>query len=172
MMSSMADAKGRQVAGADSNHSDTFLTFTLGSEDYGISILAVREIIGMMGITPIPRTPDYVKGVINLRGQVTPVIDLRAKFGMAEKPYDERTCIIVIEIHTGERVAGIGVVVDAVNEVAKIAEGEIEATPSFGVALSTDFILGMAKQKSGVNILLDIERVIVDDRHSLLEMAA
>ncbi len=137
-----------------------YLTFTLADEEYGIGILKVKEIIGMMAITSVPRTPDFVKGVINLRGKVIPVIDLRLKFGMASIPYTDRTCIIVVEIDSDDMTIQIGIVVDAVSEVLNIKEEEIENAPSFGTSLSTDYILGMAKIDKGVKILLDIDRVL------------
>ncbi len=137
-----------------------YLTFTLADEEYGIGILKVKEIIGMMPITSVPRTPDFVKGVINLRGKVIPVIDLRLKFGMASIPYTDRTCIIVVEIDANDMTIQIGIVVDAVSEVLNIKEEEIENAPSFGTSLNTDYILGMAKIDKGVKILLDIDRVL------------
>ena len=137
-----------------------YLTFSLAGEEYGIGILKVREIIGMMPVTPVPQTPDFVKGVINLRGKVIPVIDLRLRFGLDATAYTERTCIIVVEIHGETGSLPMGIVVDAVSEVLNIRAADIENTPSFGVKLNTDFILGMAKTDGGVKILLDIDRVL------------
>ncbi|HNS55071.1 MAG TPA: chemotaxis protein CheW [Syntrophales bacterium] len=137
-----------------------YLTFSLAGEEYGIGILKVREIIGMMPITPVPRTPDFVKGVINLRGKVIPVIDLRLRFGLEAAAYTERTCIIVVEILGDAGAVPMGIVVDAVSEVLSIRGGDIENTPAFGVKLNTDFILGMAKTEGSVKILLDIDRVL------------
>jgi len=137
-----------------------FLTFDLAEEEYGLEILRVREIIGMMAITPVPRTPDFVLGVINLRGKVIPVIDLRLKFGLPYKEPDERTCVIVVEVMSDGRTVQMGIVVDRVNEVVDVKAGEVEPTPSFGVALDTAFILGMAKVQGKVKILLDIDRVL------------
>ncbi len=137
-----------------------YLTFSLKGEEYGIGILKVKEIIGMMPITPVPRTPEFVKGVINLRGKVIPVGDLRAKFGMESIPYNDRTCIIVVEIDSEFDTLLMGIVVDTVSEVLNIAEGEIEAPPSFGTRLNTDYILGMAKTEHGVKILLNIDRIL------------
>ena len=137
-----------------------FLTFDLAEEEYGLEILRVREIIGMMAITPVPRTPDFVLGVINLRGKVIPVIDLRLKFGLPYKEPDERTCVIVVEVLSDGRTVQMGIVVDRVNEVVDVKAGEVEPTPSFGVALDTAFILGMAKVQGKVKILLDIDRVL------------
>ena len=137
-----------------------YLTFTLEKEEYGIGILKVKEIIGMMPITSVPRTPEFVKGVINLRGKVIPVIDLRLKFTMESIPYTDRTCVIVVEIDSEAETVLIGIVVDAVSEVLSITEEEIEESPSFGTKLNTDYILGMAKMEGGVKILLDIDKVL------------
>ena len=137
-----------------------YLTFALGREEYGLEILKVREIIGYMEITAVPRTPGYVKGVINLRGQVISVIDLRAKFGMETAERTEQTCIVVVEISQGNRKLNIGIVVDRVSEVLDIASDKIEDAPTFGAAVDTDFILGMGKIGEAVKILLDIDRVL------------
>lgn len=143
-----------------------------GDEEYGIGILKVKEIIGMMRITPVPQTPDFVRGVINLRGKVIPVIDLRLRFGMNENGYTERTCIVVVEIDSSEAKLHIGVVVDSVSEVLSIKGADIEDTPSFGTALKTDYILGMAKTGGGVKILLDIDSVLSNSELSLLDKVA
>lgn len=137
-----------------------YLTFALGNEEYGLEILKVREIIGYMDITAVPRTPSYVKGVINLRGQVISVIDLRAKFGMERAERTEQTCIVVVEIAQAGRKLSIGIVVDRVSEVLNIASEHIEDAPTFGTAVETDFILGMGKLGDAVKILLDIDRVL------------
>jgi len=137
-----------------------YLTFVLDKEEYGIGILKIKEIIGMMPITPVPRTPDYVKGVINLRGKVIPVVDLRLRFGMDEIDYTERTCIIVVEIEGQAGIVLIGIVVDAVSEVLNIKGEDIEETPTFGTKLDTEYILGMAKMEGGVKILLDIDQIL------------
>jgi purine-binding chemotaxis protein CheW len=137
-----------------------YLTFSLAGEEYGIGILKVREIIGVMTVTPVPQTPEFVKGVINLRGKVIPVIDLRLRFGLEATAYTERTCIIVVEIDGDSGSVPMGIVVDAVSEVLNIRGADIENTPTFGVKLNTDFILGMAKTGGGVKILLDIDKVL------------
>ncbi|WP_300455025.1 chemotaxis protein CheW [Desulfobacula sp.] len=137
-----------------------YLTFSLDEEEYGIGILKVKEIIGMMPITSVPRTPAFLKGVINLRGKVIPVMDLRLKFNMGEIPYTDRTCIIVVEIELETSTVLIGIVVDAVSEVLNIQENEIEDTPAFGTALDTAYILGLAKINGGVKILLNIDKVL------------
>jgi purine-binding chemotaxis protein CheW len=142
------------------NREGKYLTFLLAGEEYGIGILKVREIIGLMAITPVPRTPEYVRGVINLRGKVIPVVDLRLKFDMAGTESTDRTCIIVVEIVSGAAKISMGIVVDSVSEVVNIKSGEIENTPNFGSKLDTAYILGMAKIGSGVKILLDIDKVM------------
>ena len=137
-----------------------YLTFKLADEEYGIGILKIKEIIGMMPVTSVPRTPHFVKGVINLRGKVIPVIDLRLKFGMEAIDYTDRTCIIVVEIQ-GEIGANlIGIVVDSVSEVLNIQNREIEDTPTLGTNVEADYILGLAKIEGEVKILLDIDRIL------------
>lgn len=137
-----------------------YLTFSLFDEEYGIGILKIKEIIGMMPITSVPKSPEFIKGVINLRGKVIPVVDLRMRFGIKAMDYTERTCIIVVEIASGDDSLQIGIVVDSVSEVVNIKVDEIEDTPSFGTNLDTQYILGMAKKEGGVKILLDIDRVL------------
>jgi purine-binding chemotaxis protein CheW len=144
-----------------------YLTFTLGQEEYGIGILKVREIIGILEITSVPRTPEHIKGVINLRGKVIPVISLRSKFGIPEEDYTDRTCIIVVEILGSDGSIPIGIIVDSVSEVLNISGEDIEPTPNLGSALNTDFILGLAKVKGQVKILLDIDRVLSADEESV-----
>jgi purine-binding chemotaxis protein CheW len=137
-----------------------YLTFQLGNEEFAIQVLRVREIMGVQEITAVPQTPGYVKGVINLRGKVIPVVDLRLKFGLPELEYTQRTCIIVVEIHSDARKHLIGVIVDAVSEVITLQSGEIENTPDFGNGVATPYLLGMAKIKGKVKILLDIDIVL------------
>nr|WP_319491523.1 chemotaxis protein CheW [uncultured Desulfobacter sp.] len=149
-----------------------YLTFSLESEEYGIGILKVKEIIGMLPITSVPRTPEFVKGVINLRGKVIPVIDLRSKFNMKSKSYNDRTCIIVVEIDAAESTVLIGIVVDTVSEVLNIKEDEIEETPAFGTKLDTRYILGMAKQDGGVKILLNIDKVLSSNEMAAIQHAS
>jgi purine-binding chemotaxis protein CheW len=144
-----------------------YLTFALSNEEYGLEILKVREIIGYMQITAVPQTPAHVKGVINLRGQVIPVIDLRMKFGMNEVDVTEETCIIVVEIHQGDRKFQTGIVVDRVKEVLDIEGENIEDAPQFGSNVETHFILGMGKVNGAVKILLDIDKVLGGDNLQL-----
>jgi purine-binding chemotaxis protein CheW len=140
-----------------------YLTFSLAKEEYGLGILKVKEIIGMMPITTVPRTPGFIKGVINLRGKVIPVIDLRLKFAMEEIAYTDRTCIIVVEARGQAGPVLIGIVVDAVAEVIHIKAADIEEPPALGARLATDYILGMAKMHGGVKILLDIDKALGDE---------
>jgi purine-binding chemotaxis protein CheW len=152
-------AKGPRTGGALSREGK-YLTFALAHEEYGLEILKVREIIGYMEITAVPQMPAHVKGVINLRGQVIPVVDLRTKFGMETAEVTEQTCIIVVEITRSSRKCNTGIVVDRVQEVLDIAGQAIEEAPQFGAAVDTDFILGMAKIGESVKILLDIDKVL------------
>ena len=146
-----------------------YLTFALADEEYGIGILKIKEIIGMMPITTVPQTPEFVKGVINLRGKVIPVADLRLMFGMEEIKYTERTCIIVVDIMGASGSVMMGVVVDSVSEVLNISGEDVEDTPTFGTKLDTEYISGMAKIEGGVKILLDIDRVLNGDELAVLQ---
>ena len=145
-----------------------FLTFALSNEEYGIEILRVREIIGLMDITTVPQTPDYMKGVVNLRGKVIPVIDLRLKFSMQEEEHTQETCVIVVEVNNTQ----IGIIVDSVSEVLDIKSGEIEEAPSFGQGIDTDFIMGMGKTKEKIIILLDIEEVLSSEELEMVKQHA
>ena len=144
-----------------------YLTFVLSGEEYGLEILKVREINGMMPITAVPRMPDYVNGVINLRGRVIPVIDLRLKFGMCKAEYTAESCIIVVDVQGNL----MGVIVDQVSEVLDIRGEDIEDAPNIGVSVDTDFILGMGKAKGTVKILLDIDKVLSDADYAALDGA-
>jgi purine-binding chemotaxis protein CheW len=138
-----------------------YLTFVLGRESYGIAVLKIREIIRLLEITPVPRMPDYVKGVINLRGKVIPVVDLRVRFGLSHTDNTERTCIVVVQVNLPSGAKPLmGLVVDAVEEVLNLVDKDIEETPDFGASLDTEYILGMAKIKGSVKTLLDIDRVV------------
>ena len=157
-MSRAAVAESRDVR--SHSREGKYLTFSMADEEYGIGILKVKEIIGIIAITAIPQTPPHVKGVINLRGKVIPVLDLRLKFNMNHKEYDERTCIIVVEVQGQTAPVQVGMVVDSVSEVLNIAAAEIEPPPSLGSSSETENILGMAKVKGEVKILLDVDRVV------------
>lgn len=144
----------------DMNQTDKYLTFILADEEYGLEILKVREIIGILKITSVPKIPDYVKGVINLRGVIIPVIDLRLKFGIAEAEYTQETCIIVVNVEIKKKEVLMGIIVDTVNEVLDISADNVEEAPSFGGSVETEYILGMGKVKNSVKILLDIDKVL------------
>jgi purine-binding chemotaxis protein CheW len=146
-----------------------YLTFKLGPEEYGLEILKVQEIIKMMEITRIPRMPEFMRGVINLRGKVIPVVDLRLKFEMAHIDQTEKTCVIVVQIGGQDKKLTIGIIVDEVSEVLDIEAHDIEPPPGMGGNVATDFILGMAKSRGGVKILLDIEKVLSAAELSVLE---
>ncbi len=148
------------------NHEESmYLTFKLSDEEYGVEILKVRELIGIMDITSVPRMPIYMKGVINLRGKVIPVVDLRLKFGLDEIDHTEQTCIIVVDV--GKQ---IGIIVDTVSEVLDIKGENIEPPPSMGGSVDTSFILGMGKVADAVKILLDIDKVLTTEE--LMDLAA
>lgn len=137
-----------------------YLTFSLNGEEYGMAVLKVREIIKMLDITNVPQVPAHVKGVINLRGKVIPVIDLRVKFGFGEAEHTERTCIIVVEVSTDHGKVVMGLIVDAVSEVMSIGAEEMEATPEFGDRVDTSYMKGVAKVRGSVKVILDLERVV------------
>ena len=149
-----------QVGARRTAETGKYLTFGLGQEEYGLEILKVREIIGYMDITSVPQTPDYVMGVINLRGQVIPVVNLRLKFGMGSIDRTEETCIIVVEIDQEDQQISTGIIVDRVSEVLDISSQDIQESPEFGSKVDTEFILGMGKIGDTVKILLDIDKVI------------
>jgi purine-binding chemotaxis protein CheW len=137
-----------------------YLVFELGREEFGIRVMKVREIMGIQEITAVPHTPAHIKGVINLRGKVIPVVDLRLKFSLPEQEYTQRTCIIVVQVRGGAGPMLMGIVVDGVAEVLNIAVADIEDTPDFGDGTATPYLLGMAKVKGKVKILLEIDRVL------------
>jgi len=147
-----------------------YLTLVLDRDAYGIAVLKVREIIRAQKVTPVPQLPPHIKGVINLRGRVIPIVDLRVKFGLAAE-FTERTCIIVVHVQVTGREVQMGLIVDGVEEVVTLSHAEIEPTPEFGSALNTDNILGMAKVKGQVKTLLDIDRVVAVDGASSLGLA-
>ncbi len=166
----MSQAQGAPQSPARNNPTERagkYLTFHLGQEEFGIEVLKVREIMGVQEITAVPQTPPWIKGVINLRGKIIAVIDLRLKLGMPA-PYTPRTCIIVVQLaDQGEQML-LGVIVDDVSEVVNIAAGEIEDVPAFGISVPTPYILGLAKQRERVKILLDIDQVLTaDDREGV-----
>ena len=147
-----------------------YLSFLLATEEYAIQVLKVREIVKIQHITGVPETPINVKGVINLRGKVIPVIDLRLKFGLPEKEYGQRTCIIVVQLQ-GEVSGLMGLIVDEVSEVLNLQETDIQETPDFGRGIETPYLLGMAKVKDRVKILLDIDVVLTSTEFADLQAA-
>lgn len=147
--------------------SGQFVTFSVGDEEYGVEILRVQEIIGYQGFTKIPNVPSFVKGVINLRGSVVPVIDLRLKFNMAEKDYDKFTVILILEVK--DRV--IGIIVDAVSDVVSLLESEIQPTPDFSSGIRADFISAMGRKDDKLIIILDVDKVLSEGDLEMLAAA-
>ena len=160
MSENMAVSQEGTAPGAMAEKAGKFLSFKLAAEEYGLEILKVMEIIGMMNVTIVPKTPDYVRGVINLRGKVIPVVDLRLRFGLEGLEDTERTCIIVVQLTGATLARTMGIIVDEVCEVLDINEEQIEATPVFGTTVNSDFILGMGKVEQKVVVMLDIDRVL------------
>jgi len=149
-----------------------YLTVVLENEAYGIAVLKVREIIRLQKITPVPQMPAFVKGVINLRGRVIPVVDLRSKFGLKAE-VAERTCIVVVQVKLpNDQIVQMGLVVDSVEEVVTLTKEEIEPTPEFGARVDTTYLLGMAKVKGQVKTLLDIDRVVAPETVAAIVQAA
>ena len=151
------------------NSSGKYLTFVLAKEEYGIPILKVREIIKLLEITSIPKTPGYIKGVINLRGKIIPIMDLRLKFGLEEKEYNERTCIVVVEITINDTRKLMGLIVDTVSEVVNLTTDQIEPPPEYGYQNSQAYLSGVGKVKERVILLLDIERILSQEESILLK---
>ena len=145
---------------ATAKQANKYLTVVLAHESYGLNVLKIREIIRHQKVTPVPQLPDFVKGVINLRGRVIPIVDLRLKFGLAAE-FTERTCIVVVAVAmAADRTVQMGLIVDAVEEVVNLNEADIAPTPEFGASVDTAYLLGMAKVKGEVKMLLDIDRVV------------
>jgi purine-binding chemotaxis protein CheW len=149
-----------------------YLTFKIATEEYGLEILKVQEIIGIMDVTRVPKTPEFVRGVINLRGKVIPVIDLRLKFGLESIEDTDMTCIIVVQIASADQSMITGIIVDEVYEVLDIEGGQIENSPSFGASVDTAFILGMGKVGEKVISLLDIDKVLTGEDIAAVEQVA
>jgi purine-binding chemotaxis protein CheW len=164
----------RELAARADQRPGKYLTFQLGNEEFGIQVMKVREIMGIQDITAVPQTPGYVKGVINLRGKVTPVVDLRLKFGLPEIEYTQRTCIIVVQVQGDAGAMLMGIIVDGVSEVLNLTSADIEDTPDFGDGATTPYLLGMAKVKGKVKILLEIDQVLTNQelRHLSSAVAA
>lgn len=156
------DSTGNRLAGR-------YLTFLLGREEYGVPILNVREIIGLMDITPVPKAPEFIRGVINLRGKVITVLELRRKFGMEVVDDTSETCIIVVDTHRGEDEVQVGMLVDKVSEVLDVVSEDIDPPPRFGGDSETSFLLGTAKSRGGVKILLNVEEIVKSDEVVLFD---
>ncbi len=160
MPPTMASAKEPVAAAQADPRAGKYLTFQLANEEFGIRVLKVREIMGVQEITAVPQVPPHIKGVINLRGKVIPVVDLRLKFGVPAAEYTQRTCIIVTQVQGEASTVMMGIVVDGVSEVLTLSGQEIEDTPDFGDEIAAQYLLGMAKVKGKVKILLDIDKVL------------
>ncbi len=169
-MSALVEARPKALQLQADAENGQYLTFMLGGEIFAIGILAVKEIIEYGGLTEVPMMPECIRGVINLRGAVVPVLDLASRFGKAATAVTKRTCIVIVEVVNGDAQMVVGVVVDAVNAVLEIPASEIEPPPSFGAKIRTDFIEGMGKVNGKFVILLDIDRIIsLDELGALAE---
>ncbi|HYC72804.1 MAG TPA: chemotaxis protein CheW [Opitutaceae bacterium] len=167
---SSSPAPSARSAAADKN-AGKYLTVVLENEAYGIAVLKVREIIRLQKITPVPQMPSFVKGVINLRGRVIPVVDLRVKFGLKAE-FAERTCIVVVQVKLAAgQLVQMGLIVDSVEEVVNLPAEEVEPTPDFGTKVDTTYLLGMAKVKGQVKTLLDIDRVVAPETMQAIAQA-
>jgi purine-binding chemotaxis protein CheW len=165
----MSAATASPVSTVTATLAGKYLTVVLDNEAYGIAVLKVREIIRMQKITPVPQMPEFVKGVINLRGRVIPIVDLRTKFGLKAE-FAERTCIVVVQVKLpNDQVVQMGLIVDSVEEVVTLSATEIEPTPDFGTRIDTSYLLGMAKVKGQVKTLLDIDRVVAPETVQALQ---
>jgi purine-binding chemotaxis protein CheW len=169
MPSTLIESSGINAPAKTEERAGKYLVFHLGKEEFGIRVLKVREIMGIQDITAVPQTPAHVKGVINLRGKVIPVVDLRLKFGLPQIEYTQRTCIIVVQVQADAHSMMMGIVVDGVAEVLNLVGGDIEDTPNFGQGVATPYLLGMAKIKGKVKILLEIDQVLTSQELHGLE---
>ena len=160
MMSQTLERQPAAAAVATDPRAGKYLTFTLGKEEFGIQVLRVKEIMGVQDITAVPGTPAHLKGVLNLRGKIIPVVDLRLKFDLPEAPFTQTTCIVVVQVVQAGEQGMIGLIVDGVCEVLNLNGTEIEDAPDFGEGVDTPFVLGIAKTKTGVKILLKIEDIL------------
>ncbi len=164
--------QSRAIDSTSDNRSGKYLTFHLGEEEYGLHLVRVREIIALMDTTPVPLTPDYVRGVMNLRGKVIPVIDLRRKFGMEPTQDHDRKCIIVVDVDRGGQAVQMSMLVDAVSEVLHISAEDIEDAPSMNGGVDLSFIQGIAKAEGCVKILLDVDTVLSQTETTTPQSAA
>jgi purine-binding chemotaxis protein CheW len=162
-LSPMSTAAAPTASATTASLAGKYLTVVLDNEAYGIAVLKVREIIRLQKITPVPQMPTFVKGVINLRGRVIPIVDLRVKFGLKAE-FAERTCTVVVQVKLpNDQNVQMGLIVDSVEEVVTLNATEIEPTPEFGAKIDTSYLLGMAKVKGQVKTLLDIDRVVAPE---------
>lgn len=171
MATSLLTANEQSAAKADPR-AGKYLVFHLAEEEFGIQVQKVREIMGVQDITKVPQTPPHVKGVINLRGKVIPVVDLRLKFTMPSEEYTHRTCIIVVQVAGPSGAMLMGIVVDGVAEVLQVAGADVEDTPSFGKEVEIPYVMGLAKLKGKVKILLDIDQVMTARELARLDLTA
>ena len=173
-MNELVAVKGRQIAAGTAQvlNANQYLTFMLGGETFGIGILCIKEIIEYTGLTEVPMMPPSIRGVINLRGAVVPVLDLAVRFGKQPGDVTKKTCVVIVEIRTDDQRHVMGVVVDAVNAVLKIAENEIEPPPGFGARIRADFIEGMGKVNGKFVILLNVSQVLSSEELGALSQAA
>lgn len=161
----MTDTEKKESLGITQTEANQFVTFLIKGESYGVEVMRVNEILGITAITPVPNTMNFMKGVINLRGEVVPVIDLRIKFGMDEKEYDAFTVIIIVEV----RKRLIGIIVDSVSDVARIPVETIQNTPHFTTKIETDFIRGIGQQEEKLIIILDVDKILTTDEFVNIE---
>ena len=167
-MGAVMQAQRTELAVQGGEEQNQYLTFSLGGEMYAIGILHIKEIIEYGSLTTVPMMPEFIRGVINLRGAVVPVVDLSARFGRQSTEITRKTCIVIIEVQTEEEKQDVGVVVDAVSEVLDIPLGEIESAPSFGAKIRADFIAGMGKVGGRFVIILDVDKVLSVDEMAML----
>ena len=156
---------------AEMTETTQYLTYKLGAEVFALDISKVREVLDFTTVTKVPRTPDFMRGVINLRGSVVPVVDLRLKFGMSATEKTVNTCVIIVEVAVDGETTVLGALADSVQEVIDLAQGQIEPAPKIGTKLNTDFIKGMGKQDERFIIILDIDKVFSVDELSLVQAA-
>jgi purine-binding chemotaxis protein CheW len=149
-----------------------FLSFTVDNENYCMDILKVKELMGMAAITPLPRTPQFIRGVINLRGQIIPIIDLRLKFGLSFQEYTKRTCIIVVEVNYEEENILMGLVVDAIQEVISIPDDKVSKIPYINARIKSEYIKGIADTPEGMKIVLDVLKVLNDEELAVIKDSA
>lgn len=171
-MSTVQQALGTEYGNVNNADMDQFLTFILEGEEYGVDILRVQEIKGWDRVTPIPNTPDYIKGVINLRGTIVPIVDLRERFSLEPMEYGPTTVVIMLKVETEERDRIMGIVVDAVSEVYNIPEDDLKAPPDFGSVVRVEFIRGLATVGEKMVIVLDIDHLLNSDELAVVDSAA